>query len=115
MRRDQWWWAVTLLTTSDSRSLDAERLTSPRLRMPTIRLLLLITGNRRSFSSDGWPWTHPANTFAEQYVYAKGSLPVCDDLAERSALLSIASCLSDQDVNEIVAAFQKVARSGLLN
>src|SRR5262245_28036566 len=41
------WLAETLLTHSDSRSPDAELLTSPRLRMPTIRLLLLITGNLR--------------------------------------------------------------------
>jgi len=32
-------------------SLGAERLTSPRLRMPTIRLFLLTTGSRRTFSS----------------------------------------------------------------
>lgn len=36
---------------SDSRSLGAERLMSPRLRMPTIRLLLLITGNLRTFNA----------------------------------------------------------------
>src|SRR5215470_10983286 len=36
---------------SESRSAVAEWLTSPRLRMPTIRLLLLITGNLRIFSS----------------------------------------------------------------
>src|SRR4029077_16429823 len=36
---------------SDSRSTGAEWLTSPRLSMPTIRLLLLITGNLRTFSS----------------------------------------------------------------
>src|SRR6266403_5955209 len=35
---------------SDSRSLGAEWLTSPRVRMPTIRLLLLITGNLRTCS-----------------------------------------------------------------
>src|SRR6185437_13359126 len=36
---------------SETRSLGADRLTSPRLRIPTIRLPLLITGNRRTFSS----------------------------------------------------------------
>src|SRR5262245_15472164 len=34
----------------DSRSPGAAWLTSPRLRMPTIRLFLLITGNLRTFS-----------------------------------------------------------------
>jgi dTDP-4-amino-4,6-dideoxygalactose transaminase len=70
--------------------------------------------NRRSFSADGWPWTHPANRFASGYTYAKGTLPVCDDLADRSALLAIASCLRQQDIDDIVAAFEKVAGSGML-
>src|SRR6516165_8379936 len=39
---------------SDSSSTDAVWLTSPRLRMPTMRLLLLITGNLRTFSSSMW-------------------------------------------------------------
>src|ERR1700722_9860492 len=43
-------WAETLLTHSDSTSPDTEWLTSPRLMMPTIRLLLLITGSLRSCS-----------------------------------------------------------------
>ena len=70
--------------------------------------------NRKSFSNDGWPWTHPANRFASGYSYAKGSLPVCDCLADRSALLAIASCLKQQDIDDIVAAFEKVAGNGLL-
>ena len=44
------WCAETLLTHSDSRSPGAELLMSPRLRMPIIRLLLLITGNLRTCS-----------------------------------------------------------------
>ena len=64
---------------------------------------------RRSFTEEGWPWTHPANAFAADYDYAPGALPVCDDLAARSALLAIPSCLSDQDVRDIIAAFSKVA------
>src|SRR5262249_54909458 len=35
----------------DTRSADAEWLTSPRLRIPTILLFLLMTGNLRTFSS----------------------------------------------------------------
>lgn len=42
------WCAETLLTVSVSKSPDAERPTSPRLMMPTIRLLLLITGSLRT-------------------------------------------------------------------
>ena len=65
--------------------------------------------HRRSMSADGWPWTHPANAFAAAYDYARGSLPVCDDLARRFALLTVASCLKPQDVQDIIAAFHKVA------
>ncbi len=71
--------------------------------------------HRRSFSADGWPWTHPANRFASDYSYTQGTLPVCDDLADRSALLAIASCLSEQDVKDIGDAFEKVACHGLLS
>lgn len=64
---------------------------------------------KRPVSPDGFPWSHPANGFAEAYSYEQGALPVCDDLSERSALLAIASCLDDQDVQDIVTAFRKVA------
>lgn len=63
---------------------------------------------KRSNASDGFPWTHPSNAFASGYSYNKGALPVCDDLYERSALLSIASVLTDRDVEDIITAFQKV-------
>ncbi len=64
---------------------------------------------RRSNSRDGFPWTHPANAFAEGYSYARGALPACDDLHDRSMILSIASSLTPGDVDDIVAAFEKVA------
>lgn len=66
--------------------------------------------NKRSNSRDGMPWTHPANAFAQDYDYHFGALPQCDDLHTRSALLAIASNLSDADVEDIVTAFRKVAR-----
>ncbi|MBA4788157.1 MAG: DegT/DnrJ/EryC1/StrS family aminotransferase [Rhizobiales bacterium] len=66
--------------------------------------------NKRSNSRDGMPWTHPANAFAQDYDYHLGALPQCDDLHGRSALLAIASNLSDADVTDIVTAFRKVAR-----
>jgi len=65
--------------------------------------------NRRSLAPDGWPWTLPANAFAKDYAYDRGALEVCDDLASRSALLTIASCLDEQDVASIITAFRKVA------
>jgi dTDP-4-amino-4,6-dideoxygalactose transaminase len=64
---------------------------------------------KRSITKDGFPWTHPANDFARDYSYDKGTLPVCDDLSNRSALLSISSILTDKDVEDIVTAFHKVA------
>ena len=67
--------------------------------------LLLKTSN----SKDGFPWSHPANEFAKEYDYRHGTLPTCDDLAARSAILSIASVLTEQDEDDIVAAFKKVA------
>ena len=45
------WWAETLLAHSVTSSPGATRLMSPRLRMPTIRLLRLMTGSRRTCSS----------------------------------------------------------------
>lgn len=68
---------------------------------------------RRSNSRDGFPWTHPANAFAAGYSYRHGALPFCDDMHARAALLTIASNLADEDVDDIVTAFRKVARSVL--
>ena len=66
--------------------------------------------HKRSNSRDGLPWTHPANAFAADYNYAAGTLPVCDDLQSRGALLSVNSTYTDDDVEDIIAAFRKVAR-----
>jgi dTDP-4-amino-4,6-dideoxygalactose transaminase len=66
--------------------------------------------HRRSNSRDGAPWTHPANAFAAGYDYSVGALPTCDDLHARGALLSVASTLSEGDVDDIILAFRKVGR-----
>ncbi|MBA3994416.1 MAG: DegT/DnrJ/EryC1/StrS aminotransferase [Cyanobacteria bacterium DS2.3.42] len=68
---------------------------------------------KRSISSEGFPWTHPANDFGKGYSYEKGTLPKCDELSERSAMLAIASTLTDKDVEDIIAAFKKVAATVL--
>ena len=65
---------------------------------------------KRSLSPDGFPWTHPANAFAADYTYGAGTLPYCEDMAGRAGLLTIASCLTDADIDDIIAAFHKVAR-----
>jgi dTDP-4-amino-4,6-dideoxygalactose transaminase len=65
---------------------------------------------KRSLSADGFPWSHPANAFAQEISYERGLLPGCDTRNERGALLTIASCLTERDIDDIVTAFRKVAR-----
>ena len=71
--------------------------------------------NRRSLHENGWPWTLAENDFAADYKYGKGTLPVCDDLAGRSSILKVASCLTKADIDDIVTAFKKVAHHLLKN
>ena len=66
--------------------------------------------NKRSDSRDGFPWSHPANAFGADYSYAAGALPHCDELNARGALLTIASTLTTQDVDDIITAMRKVAK-----
>lgn len=66
--------------------------------------------HKRSMADSGFPWSHPDNAFHEQIDYRRGSLPVCDDYHDRGALLTVASRLSDQDVDQIASAFEKVCR-----
>jgi dTDP-4-amino-4,6-dideoxygalactose transaminase len=66
--------------------------------------------HKRSNSRDGMPWTHPANAFAADYSYAGGTLPVCDEVRSRGTLLSVGSTYADDDIDDIIAAFRKVAR-----
>ncbi|MGO1120654.1 DegT/DnrJ/EryC1/StrS family aminotransferase [Rhodovibrionaceae bacterium A322] len=70
--------------------------------------------HKRSNSTDGFPWSHPSNAFSAEISYQRGSLPGCDDLHNRSALLSIGSRLTTQDEDDIILAFRKVANA-LLN
>ena len=65
--------------------------------------------HKRAISPDGFPWSHAANAFHEDIAYTRGTLPVCDDYHDRGALLAIASCLTDKDVDDIATAFEKVA------
>jgi 8-amino-3,8-dideoxy-alpha-D-manno-octulosonate transaminase len=69
--------------------------------------------HRRSLSRDGWPWTHPSNSFASSYSYGRGLLRRCDDFCALGALLAIASVLTPTDIDQIVRAFRKVAQAGL--
>ena len=65
--------------------------------------------NKKSLHENGWPWSLSANKFAAEYNYGRGTLPICDDLASRSGLFKIPSCLTDDDIEDIILAFKKVA------
>jgi 8-amino-3,8-dideoxy-alpha-D-manno-octulosonate transaminase len=55
----------------------------------------------------GFPWKLAENA-GLQRDYHKGACPVADSLFERSILISIPSCLTETDEDEIVHAFKKV-------
>jgi 8-amino-3,8-dideoxy-alpha-D-manno-octulosonate transaminase len=42
--------------------------------------------------------------------YEHSLLPGCDRRHDTGALMSVASCLTDQDIDDIVTAYRKVAR-----
>jgi 8-amino-3,8-dideoxy-alpha-D-manno-octulosonate transaminase len=67
---------------------------------------------RTSADRGGFPWKLAENAGLERN-YAKGACPVADSLFERSILLPIPSCLTDQDEAEIIQAFEKTLRSCL--
>ena len=54
----------------------------------------------------GSPWTLVENQ-ASSCTYTKGTCPRADDLFERSQLLTIPSCLSLSDEDQIIEAFQE--------
>ena len=65
--------------------------------------------HKRSNARDGLPWSHPANAFAADYAYRAGTLPRCDDLEQRAAILSMACATTDQQIEDVTTAFRKVA------
>ena len=64
---------------------------------------------RRSLSKAGRPWTDPLNAFAANYEYKKGTLPVLDDLIDRSSLLSIPPLLNEAAIDTIAREFVRAA------
>jgi 8-amino-3,8-dideoxy-alpha-D-manno-octulosonate transaminase len=62
---------------------------------------------RASTEPGGFPWSHPANSECE-FRYHRGACPVADGLFERTLMLPIASCLTPQDEDDIIAAYGKV-------
>ena len=60
----------------------------------------------------GFPWDLPANE-ASLRDYSKGACPVADSLFERSILIPVPSCLTQQDEKDIMLAFEKVLSASL--
>ncbi len=65
--------------------------------------------NRRGVTSAGRPWTDPANAFAADYTYSKGTLPVADDLFERTSVLSVPPSMTEETCGQIIAIFRQCA------
>jgi 8-amino-3,8-dideoxy-alpha-D-manno-octulosonate transaminase len=63
--------------------------------------------NHTSVDSQGFPWKLAENAGLAR-DYAKGACPTADSLFERSILIPIPSCLTKQDEDDIILAFQKV-------
>jgi 8-amino-3,8-dideoxy-alpha-D-manno-octulosonate transaminase len=55
--------------------------------------------------SSGTPWTLEKNQNS-MYDYERGACPVADDLFERSLLLTVPSCLTKRDEEQVIEAFQ---------
>jgi dTDP-4-amino-4,6-dideoxygalactose transaminase len=62
---------------------------------------------RRSVDGRGFPWRLTENAGSETR-YQKGACPSADDLFGRSILMSIPSCLTAGDEDDIIHAFEKV-------
>ena len=66
--------------------------------------------SRRGLNSRGYPRRDPANAFAADYAYTRGTLPQADDLFSRSSLLAIPPSLSEAAADRIVDAYRDAAR-----
>ena len=64
--------------------------------------------NKIGVSGGNNPWQDPRNE-ASKVSYDKGSLPKCDDLISRTILMAIPPVLTDADLEDISAAWHKVA------
>lgn len=64
-----------------------------------------------SVSGGNNPWRDPRNRVSRTVNYAKGTLPVCDDLVSRTLLLCIPPILTKRDLQDIRNAYHKVAET----
>ncbi|MDE3180544.1 MAG: DegT/DnrJ/EryC1/StrS family aminotransferase [Acidobacteriota bacterium] len=65
---------------------------------------------KTSVADSGFPWRLVENAGLERR-YDKGTCPVADSLFERSIILAVPSCLTKQDEDDIIQAFEKVHRA----
>jgi len=64
--------------------------------------------NKRGLSAIT-PWQLAENRASAHISYAKGTCPHLDELLSRTVLMCIASNLTDQDIEDIIKAYRKVA------
>ena len=65
--------------------------------------------HKRGVTSAGRPWTDPANAFAAEYTYGKGTLPMADDLFARTSVLSVPPTMTEETCDQIIAIFRQCA------
>ncbi len=66
--------------------------------------------NKQSVHSSGRPWTDPLNTFHTEISYEKGILPVMENLAERSILMTVPPILTEELVNQVLDIYHRCAK-----
>ncbi len=64
---------------------------------------------KTSIDGRGFPWKLAENAGLVP-EYSKGTCPAADSFFERSVLIPIPSCLTEQDESDIIRAFEKVLR-----
>jgi 8-amino-3,8-dideoxy-alpha-D-manno-octulosonate transaminase len=70
--------------------------------------------HKRGVNSAGRPWTDPANSFAADYHYERGTLPQADDLFSRTSLLEVPPIMTTATCDRVIEIFRdKAAELGL--
>lgn len=67
--------------------------------------------HRRGTNSRGYPWSDPANAFAAEYRYDRGTLRQADELFARSSLLAVPPAMSEETAASIIDIFHHCARA----
>jgi 8-amino-3,8-dideoxy-alpha-D-manno-octulosonate transaminase len=100
--------AATALAVHDA--LHAEGIATFEQGMSNVLMtnwgLHLYYNNLSLIAQRGFPWNLPANEGPAR-DYSKGACPAADSLFERSILIPIPSCLTEQDESDIILAFER--------